>query len=155
MSRSRAEREGDRQRHRAVGCRLREHVEHALDAVDLLLERRGHGLGDDLRVGAGIRRADDDRRRHDARVFADRQPEQRQRRPATTISSDSTAAKIGRSMKNLESFIQFLTSRGATFLRRTFCARVPAGGRVGPLACRSMATITGSTFTPGAPAAGR
>ena len=47
-----AEREGDRQRQRAVGRRLREHVEHALDAVDLLLERRRHGLGDDLRVGA-------------------------------------------------------------------------------------------------------
>ena len=64
---------------RAVGGRLREHVEHALDAVDLLLERRRHGLGDDLRVGAGIDRAHDDRRRHDARIFADRQPEQRER----------------------------------------------------------------------------
>ena len=48
-----AEREGDGQRQRAVGGRLREHVEHALDAVHLLLERRRDGLGDDLRVGAG------------------------------------------------------------------------------------------------------
>ena len=34
---------------RAVGGRRGGHVEHVLDAVDLLLERRGHGLGDDLR----------------------------------------------------------------------------------------------------------
>ena len=48
-----AEREGDGQRQRAVGRRLREHVEHALDAVHLLLERRGDRLGDHLRIGAG------------------------------------------------------------------------------------------------------
>ncbi len=74
-----AEREGDGQRHPAVGCRLREHVEHVLDAVDLLLERRGHGLGDDLRVRARIGGAHDDGRRHHLRVLADRQPEERQR----------------------------------------------------------------------------
>ncbi len=73
-----AEREGDRQRQGAVGGGLREHVEHALDAVHLLLERRRHGFGDHLRVRARKRRADDDRGRHDARVLADRQPEQRQ-----------------------------------------------------------------------------
>ncbi len=73
-----AEREGDRQRQGTVGGGLREHVEHALDAVHLLLERRRHGFGDHLRVGAGKCRADDDRGWHDAGVLADRQPEQRQ-----------------------------------------------------------------------------
>ena len=74
-----AEREGDGERHPAVGCRLREHVEHVLDAVDLLLERRGHRLGDDPRVRARIGGAHDDCRRHDLRVLADRQLEERQR----------------------------------------------------------------------------
>ena len=73
-----AEREGDGQRHPAVGGRLREHVEHVLDAVDLLLERRGDGLGDDLRIGARIGRAHDHRRRHDLRILADRQLEERE-----------------------------------------------------------------------------
>ena len=73
------EREGDRQRHPSVGCRLREHVEHILDTVDLLLERRSDRFGDDLRIGSRIRRVHDDRRRHHLRVFADRQLEQRQR----------------------------------------------------------------------------
>ena len=31
---------------------LRRHVEHVLDAVDLLLDRRGDGVGDDLGVRA-------------------------------------------------------------------------------------------------------
>ena len=44
-----------------------------------LLERRGDGLGDDLRVGAGVGGAHHDRGRHDFRVFADRQLEQRDR----------------------------------------------------------------------------
>ena len=65
--------------HPAVGCRLREHVEHVLDAVDLLLERRGHGFGNDLRVRARIGGAHDHGRRHHLRVLADRQPEERQR----------------------------------------------------------------------------
>ena len=74
-----AERERHRQLQPAVGGRLREHVEQALDAAELLLERRRDGLGDDLRVGAGIDTADDDGWRDDAGVFADRQPEERQR----------------------------------------------------------------------------
>ena len=49
-----AELEGDGQRVGAVVGALRRHVHHALDAVDLLLDRRGHGVGHDLGVGAGI-----------------------------------------------------------------------------------------------------
>ena len=72
-----AERERHGQRHRAVGRRLRGHVEHALDAVELLLERRRDGFGGDFGVAPGIERAHDHGRRHDFRVFADRQPGQR------------------------------------------------------------------------------
>ena len=46
--------EGDRQAVGAVVGALRRHVHHVLDAVDLLLDRRGHGLGDHLGAGAGI-----------------------------------------------------------------------------------------------------
>ena len=43
-----ADREGHGDRQRARAGRGRAHVEHLLDAVDLLLERRGHGGGDAL-----------------------------------------------------------------------------------------------------------
>ena len=68
-----AELEGDGQRHLAVGRALRRHVEHVLDAVDLLLDRRRDRVGDDLGRRAGIRRAHDDRRRHDVGILRDRQ----------------------------------------------------------------------------------
>jgi hypothetical protein len=71
--------ERHRQRHRAVGVRRRLHVEHVLDAVDLLLERRGDGLGDDLRIRAGIHRPDDDGRRNDLGILRDRHREGRDR----------------------------------------------------------------------------
>ncbi len=46
--------EGDGQGVRAVVVRLRHHVHHVFDAVDLLLDGGGHGVGDVLGVGAGI-----------------------------------------------------------------------------------------------------
>ena len=49
-----AELEGDGERHGAVAGRLRGHVQHVVDAVDLLLDRRGDGLGDDIGRGARI-----------------------------------------------------------------------------------------------------
>ena len=55
----------------AVGAR-RGHVEHALDAVDRLLERRRDRGLDFLRVGAGVERGDVDLRRREARVLRDR-----------------------------------------------------------------------------------
>jgi hypothetical protein len=69
--------EGDGQREDAVRRGLRRHVQHVLDAVDLLLQRRGHGLGQDARVGAGIRGPHDHRRRHHLRVLADGEGEHR------------------------------------------------------------------------------
>ena len=56
-----AELEGDGDREAAVAGRVRRHVEHVLDAVDLLLDRRDHGRGDDLGAGAGILPGDVDR----------------------------------------------------------------------------------------------
>ena len=50
----RAELERHGQHHGAVVRALARHVDHAFDAVDLLLDRRGHRLGDRLGVGAGI-----------------------------------------------------------------------------------------------------
>ena len=67
--------EGDGDRRRAVVRARRGHVGHALDAVDLLLERRRHRVGDDLRAGAGIIGADDDLRRRDLGKLRDRQQE--------------------------------------------------------------------------------
>ena len=49
-----AELEGDRDRELAVAGRIRRHVDHVLDAVDLLLDRRHHRRGNDVRAGARI-----------------------------------------------------------------------------------------------------
>ena len=68
--------ERDGQRVVAVVGALRGHVHHALDAVDLLLDGGGHGVGDDLGVGAGVGRRHLDGRRRDLRVLRDRQREQ-------------------------------------------------------------------------------
>ncbi len=72
-----AELEGDGDGELAVAGALAAHVQHVLHAVDLLLERRRHGLGDHRRRGAGIGRGDLDRRRRDLGILRDRQDEQR------------------------------------------------------------------------------
>src|SRR5919198_658074 len=68
-----AELERHRERHTAVGGRLARHIEHALDAIDLLLKWRRHGLGDYFRARAGIVGSDHDGGRHHLRVLGDRQ----------------------------------------------------------------------------------
>ena len=93
--------EGDGQAVVAVVGRRRGHVHHVLDAVDLLLDRRGHGLGDDLGAGAGILAGHAHRRRRDRRIHRDRQ-RQSESPPASVIAIDRTVAKIGRSMKKRE-----------------------------------------------------
>jgi hypothetical protein len=67
--------EGDRQVVGAVVGALRGHVHHALDAVDLLLDRGGDGLGDILRAGAGIVGRHLHRRRRYRRKLRQRQRE--------------------------------------------------------------------------------
>ena len=72
-----AEIEADLDREAAVGRRVRRHVEHVLDAVDLLLDRRHHGRGDDVGAGAGILAGDVDDRRRDLGILRDRQARER------------------------------------------------------------------------------
>ncbi len=60
---------------RAVGL----HVEHLLDAVDLLLDGQGHGLDQNLCARARIRRRHLDGRRRDRWIFGDRQENHRDR----------------------------------------------------------------------------
>ncbi len=55
-----AEIEADRDREAPVGGRVRRHVDHVLDAVDLLLHRRDHGRGHDFGAGARILAGDAD-----------------------------------------------------------------------------------------------
>ncbi|MNI37509.1 hypothetical protein D3C73_916020 [compost metagenome] len=57
----------------AVGGRRRGHVEHVLDAVDLLLQRRGDRLGQGFSRGAGVGGGHADRRRRDIRILRQRQ----------------------------------------------------------------------------------
>ncbi len=94
--------ERDGQVVRAVVGALRGHVEHALDAVDLLLDRRGDGLGDV--AGAGPRdtcnRPGPSAARSCGYCASGRW--NRATPPARVITIDSTDAKIGRSMKNRE-----------------------------------------------------
>ena len=70
-----AQLEGDGQVVGAVVGALRRHVHHALDAADLLLDRRGHGVAHGLGVGSGI----DGRHLHGGRrhfgILRDRQRE--------------------------------------------------------------------------------
>ena len=70
-----AEPERDGQGQSAVAGRIRRHVEHVVDAVDLLLERRRHRGGDRLGIGAGIGGAHDDGRRGDLRILGGGQVE--------------------------------------------------------------------------------
>ena len=60
--------------HAAVVGVDRIHVFHALDAIDLLLDRRGNRLLDRQRVGADVGRVHLDLRRNDVRVLGDGQP---------------------------------------------------------------------------------
>ena len=69
--------EDDVDRQLPVARRLRVDVEHVVDAVDLLLDRRGDGFGDDLGRGAGIGGVNADGRRRDLGIFGDRQEAQR------------------------------------------------------------------------------
>ena len=67
----RAEAEGDGQRVRAVVGALRRHVHHALDAADLCLDGRRHGVLHGLGVRPRVHRRDHHRRRGHVRVLRD------------------------------------------------------------------------------------
>ena len=57
----------------AVVGALRGHVHHVLDAVDLLFDGRGDGVGDDLGIGAWVVGGDLDGGRGDLGILGDRQ----------------------------------------------------------------------------------
>ncbi len=71
----------DLERHRervgAVGTAVGLHVEHVLDAVDLLLDRQRHGVDHGLGAGAGIARRDLHGRRHHVGILRYRETKQR------------------------------------------------------------------------------
>ncbi len=90
-----ADLEGDGDGRGAVVGARRGHVAHALDAVDLLFERRRHRVGDDLGAGAGIIGADDDLRRRDVGELRDRQ-QKKAIAPASTMMTAIAEAKTGR-----------------------------------------------------------
>ncbi len=69
------ERKGDGELQITIGGRLTVHIEHVLDAVDFLLERRRYRIADDFGGSAGITRADDNRRRCDFWILGDREGE--------------------------------------------------------------------------------
>jgi hypothetical protein len=73
----RADAEGDSDGELAVAGGLTAHIQHVLDAVDLLLERCCNGLRDHVGRCAGIACRHLDGRRHDFRILRDRQDEQR------------------------------------------------------------------------------
>ena len=60
----------------AVARALRRHVEHVLNAIDLLLDWRRHRFRYDLRVCARIIRGDLNRRRRNLRILRDRKRQQ-------------------------------------------------------------------------------
>ena len=68
-----AERERDGERHVAVAGGRGRHIEHLLDAVDLLLQRLGHLCLQVLRAGAGVGRGHRNGRRHDLGILRDGQ----------------------------------------------------------------------------------
>ena len=86
----------------AVARRVRGDVEHVLDAVDLLLERRDDGGGHHVGAGAGILARDVDDRRRDLGILGDRQAPEGDERPGSRTRSTRPPAKIGRSMKKRE-----------------------------------------------------
>jgi hypothetical protein len=74
-----AEVESDGDAEAPVRGGIRGHVEHVLDAVDLILDRRDHCGRDDLRAGARILAGDVDDRRRDLGILRDRQAQERHR----------------------------------------------------------------------------
>jgi hypothetical protein len=73
----------DLERHReriaAVGAAVGLHVDHAFDAIDLLLDGQGNSVDDGAGAGSGIAGRDLHGRRHHVRILRHRQREQRHR----------------------------------------------------------------------------
>lgn len=99
-----AQGEGDGQRQLAVCGGLGRHVQHVLHTGNGLLQRRGNGFANDLGVGArevGTHTTVGGTTSGYSLIGSWNSEIE----PAISSTSDSTAAKIGRVMKNFEKFI--------------------------------------------------
>ena len=99
-----ADLERDRQLVRAVAGAGGGHVEHALDAVDLLLDRRRHRVGQHLGIGARVNGRDQHRRGRDVGYCSIGSPKS-VTTPTSIVMMAMTLAKIGRSIKKRESIL--------------------------------------------------
>ena len=88
--------EGHGQRVRAVVAHLRGHVEHALDAVDLLLDHRRHRVGHDRGTRPGVVDGHRHPGRRDPGILRHRQPDQRD--PADQGDDDGKNRREDRSI---------------------------------------------------------
>ena len=93
--------ERDQQGVGAVVGAERRHVEHVLDAADLLFDGSGHGVADGLGVGAGIEALTSTVGGVTSGYWATGS-DRAATAPASVMTIDSTEAKIGRSMKKCE-----------------------------------------------------
>ena len=126
-----------------------------------LLERRRDGLGDHLRVGAGIGGAHHHRGRHDLGILGDRQRAARSGREED--QDRQHAAKIGRSMKKRESSCMLLLMSPAARSRPARTASRCGGPshqlrlhrRAGRTRCRPLTTMRSPAFRPASPRAAR
>ena len=107
----------------AVGAR-RGHVAHALDAVDRLLERRGHRALHRLRVGAGVERRHRDRRRRQLGI-----PRDRQRRNRDRAREDDQQRADGRQDRPADEDVGEHEQCSPTCRRCPGCRRCGAGRR--------------------------
>ena len=93
--------EVDRELHRAVVRVDGIHVVHVVHAAHLLLDGRGYGLLDGLRIGAGIGRLNQDFRRNDLGECAIGSASI-DTTPTMTMMIEITIATMGRLIKNLD-----------------------------------------------------
>ena len=90
--------EGDRQRELAVAGGLARHIEHVLDAVDLLLKRCRYRFCNDVGRGAGVNGRDLNCGGYYVGYWA-KGSDTSAPKPMSTMKRLTTVARIGRSMK--------------------------------------------------------
>ncbi len=92
-------------------------VEHVVDAVDFLLDRRGDGLGHRLGRGAGIAGGDRHGRRDDVGILRDRQRQIGDRADDRDDDRDDRREDRARDEETRERRMGLLLARGAYSVR--------------------------------------